>query len=84
MNPNELMDRRYDWRTRSYDESTGLDRLLSLKNQYPYLIWLNPEPLPKQFGYWSQTHMKLAEIFNMYDLSVDGLEKGIKALMARK
>ena len=84
MNPNELMDKRYDWRTRSYDENTGLDRLLSFKQQYPYLIWLNPEPLPTSYGYWSQTHMKLAEIFNMYDLSVDGLEKGIKALMARK
>ena len=84
MNPNELMDRRYDWRTRSYDENTGLDRLINFKNQYPYLIWLNPEPMPTSYGYWSQTHMKLAEIFNMYDLSVDGLEKGIKALMARK
>ena len=84
MNPHELAERRYDWRTRTYDENTGLDRLYSLKNQYPYLIWLNPEPLPQTRNYWSQTHLELAKIFNMYDLSVDGLEKGIKALMARK
>ena len=84
MNPGELAQRRYDWRTRTYDELTGLDRLYSFKEQYPYLIWLNPEPLPQTRNYWSQTHLELAQIFHMYDLSVDGLEKGIKALMARK
>ncbi|MDD5833350.1 MAG: VWA domain-containing protein [Clostridiales bacterium] len=84
MNPHELVERRYDWRTRSYDENTGLDRLYSLKDHFPYLIWLNPEPLPTQRNYWSQTHLELAGIFKMYDLSVDGLEKGIKSLMARR
>lgn len=84
MNPQELVERRYDWRSRTYDENTGMDRLLSFKNQYPYLIWLNPEPLPQTRNYWSQTHLELAKIFNMYDLSVDGLEKGVKALMARR
>ena len=35
-------------------------------------------------NFWTQTHLDLAGMFKMYDLSVDGLDQGIKALMARK
>jgi len=83
MNPHELVERRYDWRNRSYDELTGLDWLYRFIEHYPYMIWLNPEPYPEYVTYWSRTHLQLAQIFRMYDLSVDGLDKGIKALMNR-
>jgi uncharacterized protein with von Willebrand factor type A (vWA) domain len=84
MNPHELTERRYDWRTRTYDQNTGLDWLYEFLHKYPYMIWLNPEPLPDYQSFWTRTHTQLAQMFHMYDLSVDGLDQGIKALMSRK
>ncbi len=83
MNPYELKEQRYDWITRTYGPS-GLEWLEKLKAQYPYLIWLNPEPLPERVDYWSQTHAYLAKMFPMYHLSAEGLESGMKRLMAKK
>jgi len=83
MNPYELKEQRYDWATRTYGPS-GLEWLEKLKGQYPYLIWLNPEPLPERVDYWSQTHAYLAKMFPMYHLSAEGLESGMKRLMAKK
>ena len=83
MNPYELREKRYDWVSRTYGPS-GLEWLEQLRNHYPYLIWLNPEPLPMRMDFWSQTHMYLAKMFHMYDLSTEGLETGMKRLMVRR
>ena len=40
--------------------------------------------MPAASGYWTQTHCQLARLFEMYDLSVEGLEKGMKRLMVRR
>ena len=82
MNPYELVEAHYQWGRREYGPS-GLEWLKRLQSQYPYLIWLNPEPLPAQLDFWSQTHLRLAKMFHMYDLSAEGLEQGMKRLMAR-
>ena len=83
MNPYELRSKQYNWHTGTYGPS-GLEWLELFRRQYPYLIWLNPEPLPKQEGFWSQTHLQLARLFPMYELSAHGLEQGMKRLMARR
>ena len=83
MNPYELREKRYDWVSRTYGPS-GLEWLEQLRKNYPYLIWLNPEPLPERMDFWSQTHMYLAKMFHMYDLSAEGLETGMKRLMVRR
>ena len=83
MNPGELRDRRYNWKTATYGRS-GLGWLQLMKQQYPHLIWLNPEPTPTYEGYWTQTHLQLARLFPMYQLSADGLAQGMKRLMARR
>lgn len=79
----ELWEKQYHWGKGTYGES-GMEWLLRLKKQYPYLIWLNPEPLPATMGYWSRTHLELAKVFQMYDLSAEGLEAGVKRLMVRR
>ncbi len=84
MNPYEIVEHRYDWRNKTYQKYSGMEWLERFKAQYNYLIWLNPEPMPKYRNFWTQTHLDLASKFKMYDLSVDGLDQGIKALMARK
>lgn len=83
MNPYELRERRYQWGRGTYGPS-GLEWLERLRKHYPYLIWLNPEPMPQRPDYWSQTHYQLGQIFHMYDLSAEGLEAGMKRLMVKK
>ena len=83
MNPYELTEKRFDWATRSYGPS-GMEWLERLRKQYPYLIWLNPEPMPDRPTYWSQTHYQLGQVFEMFDLSAEGLEQGMKRLMVRR
>jgi len=83
MSPYELREKHYDWEKRSYGPS-GLEWLERMKAQYPYLVWLNPEPMPERPDYWGQTHWQLGHMFPMYDLTADGLEQAMKRLMSRK
>ena len=83
MNPYELREKQFQWGKGTYAPS-GLEWLERFKKQYPYLICLNPEPMPAKPDYWSQTHYQLGQIFQMYDLSAEGLEKGMKRLMVRR
>ena len=83
MNPSELREKRFNWGQGTYGPS-GLEWLEQFRKQYPYLIWLNPEPMPERPDYWSQTHWQLGQIFKMYDLSADGLAQGMKRLMAKR
>lgn len=83
MHPYELREKRYNWAARSYGPS-GLEWLERLKNRYPYLVWLNPEPMPREPDYWGQTHWQLGHLLPMFDLTAEGLEKAMKRLMNRK
>lgn len=83
MNPYELREKQFQWGQGTYAPS-GLEWLEKFRKQYPYLIWLNPEPMPSKPDYWTQTHYQLGQIFEMYDLSAEGLEKGMKRLMVRR
>ena len=83
MSPYELKDRSFNWGKGTYGLS-GMDWLDQFRKQYPYLIWLNPKPLPEQPTYWTQTHYQLSKIFEMFHLSPEGLEQGMKRLMIRR
>lgn len=83
MHPYELRDQHYDWVAGTMSPS-GLHWVERFKAQYPYLIWLNPEPLPTRPSFFSQTHLQLAQLVHMYDLSVEGLEHGMKRLLVRR
>ena len=83
MSPYELRGRHYNWRRGDYGPS-GLEWLERLRKQYPYLIWLNPEPMPARLDFWSQAHYQLGELFHMYALSAEGLERGMRRLMVRR
>jgi hypothetical protein len=83
MNPYELRERQFHWGLGTYSPS-GLEWLERFRKQFPYLIWLNPEPMPTRSDYWSQTHLQLGQLFKMYQLSAEGLEQGMKRLMVRR
>lgn len=82
MHPYELREKRYNWGTGACGPS-GLEWLERLRKRYPYLVWLNPEPMPEKPDYWSQTHWQLGNFLPMFDLSPEGLEKAMKRLMRR-
>ena len=66
------------------DASMSMQELLDLKRRYPHLIWLHPQPRPAYSSYWTQTFELLEKHFDMYQLSIDGMTKGMKKLMVRR
>ena len=83
MNPYELREQQINWVDCTYGPS-GMDWLSRFLRQYSHMIWLNPEPLPQKMDFWSQTHLQLAKIFSMFELSADGLALGMKKLMVNR
>jgi len=79
----ELIARHYD-RLLGEAKYSGFDWLYRFKEQYPHIIWLNPEKPPRPGGYWGQSYAKIAEIFPMFPLTVEGLEQGMKKLLVSK
>ena len=79
----ELTEKRYDYFAGSGSLS-GMDWLKRFKEQYDHLIWLNPEEPPRYSGYWGQSYGHIARLIDMYPLSVDGLERGMKKLLVSK
>lgn len=74
----------YNWWKSEVPENSGLALLLDLKRRYPHLIWLHPQPRPAYSSYWTQTFELLEKHFDMYQLSIDGMTKGMKKLMVRR
>ena len=50
---------------------------------FPEYHLAQPQPPPGLGAYWSQTYDVIAQEFPMYLLTVDGLEEGMKKLLAR-
>lgn len=78
MDPEDLLG---DGSAFSRRNKTGMDWLLSLKQRYPHIIWLHPQPHPVRDGSWTITYRRIEKEFDMYQLTVDGLQAGMKKLM---
>ncbi len=57
------------------------ERLNFLVKTFPHCIWLNP--VPKHMWHYTRTIQEISSIFPMFELSLDGLEKGISHLMSK-
>lgn len=59
----------------------SLEQLKFLAKTFPHTVWLNPV----SESMWGYTHtiMTIAQIFPMYELSLDGLEKAVEKLMVK-
>jgi uncharacterized protein with von Willebrand factor type A (vWA) domain len=59
----------------------SLEQLKFLAKTFPHTVWLNPV----SESMWGYTHsiMAIAQIFPMYELSLDGLEKAVEKLMVK-
>ena len=83
MHPYELESSEYNF----IDHKKGLpgsETLRLMKRHFPHMIWLNPIPMPEADDLWVDTHLAIAEIVDMYDLTLDGLERGFRFLLSGK
>lgn len=84
MAPSELFNRGGNAVIGLYNSQLGIEWLKKFKNRYRRHIWLNPIPKTEwEYTYGSYTIDKIGEVFPMYELSIEGLEKGIKKLLSR-
>ncbi|MCP4131581.1 MAG: VWA domain-containing protein [bacterium] len=65
-----------------YNDTPGIVWMQRLKDKYKDAIWLNP--LPKSSWGYVHTVRMIREIFPMFELTLDGLDEGIKFLMSGK
>ena len=85
MAPTELMSRGGNCYVGLYNDVAGIDWLKRFKQKYHKQIWLNPIRKDEwEYTYGSFTLEKIAEILPMFELTIDGLEQGIKKLLVSR
>ncbi len=85
MAPTELMSRGGNCYVGLYNEVPGVDWLRRFIQKYPKHVWLNPIPKAEwENAYGSFTIMKIKEMFPMFELTIEGLEAGIKKLLVSR
>jgi len=57
---------------------TSIERLRFIANAFPHSVWLNP--MPSDEWYYSTTVKAIRQVFTMYELTLDGLEKAVQFL----
>lgn len=84
MAPEELFDKNGNYRGPN-DGMSGYEWNQMFREKYKKAIWLNPRYHGglNSLG-WMEAERTLAEIYDMYPLTVDGLKDGISKLMAPK
>ena len=83
MEPSELLDPSY-YNYGARDNITGIEWLTRFREKYPHLVWLNPSERPYWGGWWAKTYDIIRKDFDMYDLSIDGLNAALKKLMVNR
>jgi uncharacterized protein with von Willebrand factor type A (vWA) domain len=80
MAPEELIDPGGALYYYHHNDTPGISWLRRIQEHFRACIWLNPLPQ----GQWNRTTINLVrQVFPMYELTLDGLEKGIKQLVRK-
>ena len=82
MAPEELYSRSGNYRGQNGGYS-GMEWLMFLKRHYRKVVWLNPKMAPGNAP-WREAETAIKEIFPMYKLTVDGLNRSMLELMRSK
>ena len=86
MSPYELIGTSsyfYSYSQMGYE--SGLEWFRKVKGHFNHIVWLNPGNMECYPGnYWHETLGILKDEFDMYPLSVSGLEAALKKLMVAK
>jgi len=59
----------------------SIDRLKFLAKTFPHIVWLNPQMEEQWDSTW--TISAIRQVFPMFELTLDGLEKAVQHLVAR-
>ena len=66
----------------AWNSEPGMDWLKRFKRSYHKVIWLNPIKESRWTHAWgARTIQMIREVFPMYELTLDGLDKGIHKLL---
>ena len=67
-----------------FNRETGMEWFQKFKKRFKKQIWLNPiEKSSWEYTYGSRTIHDIGQVFPMFELTLDGLEKGIKKLLVK-
>ena len=67
-----------------FNRETGMEWFQKFKKRFKRQIWLNPiEKKSWEWTYGAQTIHDIGQVFPMFELTLDGLEKGIKKLLVK-
>ena len=80
MAPYELMSQDGSIYVQERSGQASIDCLRQLVRAFPHSVWLNPVPAP--MWHYTRTIVMIRQIFAMFELSIDGLEKAVQHLMA--
>lgn len=83
MEPSELLEPSY-YTFGARDQTTGIEWLTRFREKYPHLVWLNPSERPYWGNWWARTYDIIKKDFDMYDLSLEGLNAALKKLMVNR
>ncbi|MDD6043785.1 MAG: VWA domain-containing protein [Eubacteriaceae bacterium] len=82
MSPYELLSRGGNINWYNYNEEPGIYWLQRIRKQYEKSIWLNPIKEERwEYAYGHRTIGEIRNIFPMFELTLDGLDQGIKKLL---
>ena len=80
MAPYELMSRDGSIYIQDRSGKPSIECLRMLAHTFPHSVWLNPVSAP--MWNYTRTIIMIRQIFPMFELSIDGLEKAVQHLMA--
>ena len=83
MEPSELLDGSY-YHYGVRDEISGIEWLTRFREKYRHLVWLNPSERPYWGGWWAKTYDIINKDFDMYDLTLEGINNALKKLMVNR
>lgn len=84
MAPSELFKKGGNSVMSLWNEEPGMDWLQKFKRRYKKQVWLNPvDKRTWEWMYGSKTINAISEVFPMFELTLDGLEAGIKKLLVK-
>jgi hypothetical protein len=80
MAPYELMSRDGSIYIQDRSGKPSIECLRTLVHTFPHSVWLNP--VSASMWNYTRTIIMIRQIFPMFELSIDGLEKAVQHLMA--
>ena len=81
MAPYELMHTNGSIYIEQKENSASMDRLKFLGKTFRHAVWLNPQTEEEWYHTWTVSMIR--QVFPMFELTLDGLEKAVQHLMAK-